>query len=66
MTTDRWEMLPRLLGEICGGTVSRGHGRRVDEVFRLDYESGGHTWLCRSCWVEAWIAAGRPEQGARR
>ena len=56
-----WDTLPRLLSELC-----EGHGRYMLELYRLDYPNGGRTWLCRGCYVTAWVAAGRPAQAAER
>lgn len=57
---DCWDLLPRLLNDIC-----EGHGRYMDELYRLDYPNGGRTWLCRGCYIRAWIDAGRPPQHHR-
>ncbi len=59
LTAD-WDALPRLLSDLC----DMGHYR--EELFRLDYPAGGHTWLCRTCYVPAYITAGRPPQHHRR
>jgi hypothetical protein len=55
---DPWANTPRLLQELC-----EGHGQYVLEAYRLDYASGSHSWLCKSCWVTYWHAAGKPPQG---
>lgn len=61
--TDRWELLAanggRLLAEYTG-CDSTGH--YALEVFRFDHPAGGRSYLCRPCWVDAWLAAGRPAQ----
>jgi hypothetical protein len=52
-----WDQIDRLLQDLC-----EGHGRYMTELYRLDLPTGGWTWLCQSCYVTAWINAGRPPQ----
>lgn len=58
-----WDLLAarggRLLAEYTG-CESSGHYSL--EIFRFDHPSGGRSYFCRSCWVDAWLAAGRPAQ----
>lgn len=56
-----WDRLPRLLQDLC-----EGHGSYMLELFALDRVGAGgrvyRVWLCRGCYVDAWCAAGRPDQ----
>lgn len=56
---DPWEATPRMLQELCDG-----HPGYSVEVYALDLPNGVRLWMCKSCWMRHWIAAGRPEQGA--
>ena len=49
-----------MLQELCDG-----HPNYAAEVYALDYPNGVRLWMCKSCWMRYWIAAGRPEQQAR-
>lgn len=59
VTTLDWDALPRLLSDLC----DMGHYREA--LYRLDYPSGGSTWLCRGCYIAPYTAAGRPPQHHR-
>lgn len=51
-----WEALPRLLQELCEGPCMQYR----EQVFGLDWPNGWRGWYCRSCYIDRWIAAGRP------
>ncbi|GIF14804.1 hypothetical protein [Actinoplanes teichomyceticus] len=53
-----WEALPRMLWELCDGPCMR----RGQDIYALDVPGRPRQWYCRSCYLELWIAAGRPEQ----
>ncbi|WP_282958910.1 hypothetical protein [Actinoplanes teichomyceticus] len=36
--------------------------RRGQDIYALDVPGRPRQWYCRSCYLELWIAAGRPEQ----
>lgn len=59
VTTLDWDQLPRLLSDLC----DMGHHR--EELYRLDYPTGGVTWLCTGCYIRPYIEAGRPPQHHR-
>lgn len=61
MTALDWDTMPRLLQDLCDG-----HPGRSLELYRLELPNGVRQWLCKRCWVDAWIAAGRPEQTVKR
>jgi len=46
-----------MLQELCDG-----HPGFSVEVYALDLPNGVRLWMCKSCWVRAWIDAGRPAQ----
>lgn len=54
---DPWENTPRMFHELC-----EGHPNYAAEVYALDYANGVRSWMCKSCWMRHWIAAGRPAQ----
>jgi hypothetical protein len=61
VTDDDWDRLAaaggRLLGEHCDHGHYAQHG-----IYRLDYPSGGQSYLCPPHWTDAWRAAGGPPQ----
>jgi hypothetical protein len=52
-----WDSLPRMLWELCDGCP-----KYMVEIYALDLPNGVRLWLCKSCWGDAWRAAGGPPQ----
>lgn len=48
----------RMLQELCEGRC----GSYREQVFRLERPAGVVVWECRGCWLDDWVAAGRPAQ----
>lgn len=60
MSTLDYDLLPRMLWELCDGPC----GRRGQTLYALvPNPDASRRWYCRSCYFDRWVEAGRPNRG---
>jgi hypothetical protein len=58
VSTLDFDLLPRMLWELCDGPC----GRRGRTLYALDAPERQRQWYRQSCYFDRWVEAGRPER----